>query len=174
MCPVAQNKPRHSNKMIYTQNLLIFVCSTPQMIKRTLAICFLFLAGITLVGHAIFPHHHHIKVCEFVSETVSHNHEHDYLTPFSHSHQHEGSSAPHCVLEQTVIIRSGISRIQSPVVTLSSANGDSDSGLILSGCLNNEQYQYIPESGIFRYSDYQLQTCFKLFQFIKLRGPPAA
>jgi hypothetical protein len=144
------------------------------MIKRTLAICFLFLAGITLVGHAIFPHHHHIKVCEFVSEAVSHNHEHDYLTPFSHSHQHEGSSAPHCVLEQTVIIRSGISRIQSPVVTLSSSNGDPASGLLFSAFLNKDQYHYIPESRLFRHSDYQAKTCFKLFQFTKLRGPPVA
>ncbi len=142
------------------------------MIKRTLAKCFLFLAGITLVGHAIFPHHHHIKVCEFVNEAVSHNHKHDYLTPFSHSHQHESSPATHCALEQTPVVRSNSSRIESQVSSL--YNSDTDSGLLFSACLNNEQYQYFPESGIFQYSAYQPQTCFKLFQFIKLRGPPAA
>lgn len=144
------------------------------MIKRTLSIFFLFLAGIILVGHAIFPHHHHIKLCEFANEASSNNHGHDFLTPYSHSHQHDDSSATHCVLEQTVVVRSGSSRIESQDNLLSFINGDTDSGLLLSALLNNEQNQYIPESGIFYHSDYQAQTCFRFFQFIKLRGPPVA
>ncbi len=145
-----------------------------QMVKRTLSICFLFLAGFILVGHTIIPHHHHIKFCGFVNEVVSHNHEHDCLTPFCKAYHHDGSAAKHCVLEQTVVIRTGALRNESLAPLLSSFHGHPASGLLFSAFLNTDQYHYITESALFRHFEYRAQTCFRLFQFIEFRGPPVA
>lgn len=145
------------------------------MVKRTLSLCFLLLAGIVLLGHAVFPHHHHIEVCAFVNKDISHNHDHDYLTPFSHTHQHEGgNTATRCSLEQTVVVRSGSNRIEFRDMPLSSYYGDPDSGPLFSASLNNEQHQYFPVSGRFRHAEYQAQSCYRFITFLQLRGPPVA
>ncbi|MBK6966328.1 MAG: hypothetical protein IPH20_21010 [Bacteroidales bacterium] len=142
--------------------------------KRTISLCFLLLAGIVLLGHAVFPHHHHIEVCAFVNKDISHNHDHDYLTPFSHSHQHEGNSQTHCSLDQTVVVRSGSTRIEFRDISLSLTYGDPDSGFLISAILNDEFYQYIPVSGIFRHAEYQAQSNLRFYTFPQLRGPPVA
>ncbi len=144
------------------------------MAKKTLSKCFLILAGIILVGHAVFPHHHHLPACNLVNTVVAHNHGHNDLMPFSHSHQHEGSTPGQCVLEQTVIVRPNTSRIDPQVNSGTPLDGDLNFSLLFTACLNNNDYTYIPISGIFLRTDYQIPFYFRLLPAISLRGPPIA
>jgi len=142
------------------------------MVKRTLSICFLFLAGIILVGHAIIPHHHHIAVSKVVEAIVYHHHENDSESPANHSHEHEGGKTKHFVLEQVVIVRSGAAR-SAPLLTPGSLL-DFDHSQPLVACLPFIHQIIIPESTLFRRTDHQKPSILLLSRDNQLRGPPAA
>lgn len=74
------------------------------MIKRIPAIIFILLANVTLLVHAVIPHHHHEKEVCIVSshcESDSQAHDHDDA---KHNHEHDGEdSVDDCVLQQILI-----------------------------------------------------------------------
>lgn len=142
------------------------------MVKRTLSICFLFLAGIILVGHAIIPHHHHIAVSKVVESIVYHHHDNDSESPANHSHEHESGKTKHFILDQVVIFRSGLLR-SAPVLTSSSLL-DFDHSQPLVACLPYIYQIIIPESSLFRRTDHQKPSILTLNRDNQLRGPPAA
>jgi hypothetical protein len=146
---------------------------TQRMVRRTLSKCFLILAGIILVGHAIFPHHHHLSTCKIVDTVVAHCHEHDYISLFSHSH-HTGGKTPECVLEQTVIVRPTSIRFEPQVNTVKSFDGTLNYSFLFSDCLNNYDYTYTPLPAVFLHADYQISLYSGFFRATSLRGPPVA
>jgi hypothetical protein len=141
------------------------------MIKRTLSIFFLFLAGIILAGHAIIPHHHHIAVSKVVQAIVYHHHNDDSESPVNHSHEHEGGKTKHFVLEQVVIVRSDASR-SAPELLSGSLDFDHSQPLV--ACLPYITQNIIPECALFRRTDHQKPTILFLSRDNQLRGPPAA
>lgn len=142
------------------------------MVKRTLSVCFLFLAGIILVGHAIIPHQHHLTEGRVIKTPIHHHHDHDLETPDNHSHEHDGSSTKHFVLEQVVIARS--SALRTAPVLASGSLLDFDHSQSIVACLPYIYQIIIPESSLFRRTDHQKPSILTLNRDNQLRGPPAA
>lgn len=143
-----------------------------QMVKRTLSLCFLFLAGIILVGHAIIPHHHHIVVSKVVEAIVDHHHDNDSGSPAHHSHEHEGGKTKNFVLDQVVIFRSGVLRLAPVLTPYSLLEFDHNQPLV--ACLSYFHQIIIPESILFRRTDHQKPSIILLNRDNQFRGPPAA
>ena len=141
------------------------------MVKRTLSVCFLFLSGIILLGHAIIPHHHHLNVSDLV-QTAVHHHENDYEPPTNH--EHEGGKTKHFVLEQIVIARSSVIRPAPQLASGSIFDLDHDLSLLFVSCLPYTYQFIIPESTLFRRTDHQIPSFLCLSRDNRLRGPPVA
>jgi hypothetical protein len=81
------------------------------MIKKITAYCFLLLANIVLLAHAVLPHHHHeqqvcIERTHCASDADAHVHNTD-----AKDHQHDGNAnSTECVLKQTFVIPSSQAR----------------------------------------------------------------
>lgn len=144
------------------------------MAKRTLSLCFLFLSGIILLGHAIIPHQHHLTDDSLVKTAIHHHHSTDIETPANHSHGHDGSSTKHFVLEQVVIARANALRPAPQLASGSIFDFDQDHSLLFISCLNNTYQFIIPESNLFRRTDYQAFSLLATVRDNYLRGPPAA
>lgn len=142
------------------------------MVKRTLSICFLFLAGFILVSHAIIPHHHHLVGNKVVESVIYHHHDNDSESSANHSHEHEGSKTKHFVLDQVVIVRSGALR-SAPVLAPGSFL-DFDYNQLLVACLPYIHQIIIPEFSLFRRTDHQKPSILLLNRDNQFRGPPAA
>ncbi|MHC1773997.1 MAG: hypothetical protein AB9834_01165 [Lentimicrobium sp.] len=142
------------------------------MVKRTLSLCFLLLAGIILAGHAIIPHHHHITVSKVVESIVYHHHDNVPESPANHSHEHDGSKTGKFVLDQVVIFRSGVIRSAPVHAPGSLLNFDHSQPFV--ACLPYIHQSIIPESALFRRTDSQKPFTLFLGRDNQLRGPPAA
>jgi len=143
------------------------------MVKRTLSVCFLFLSGIILLGHAIIPHQHHLTDDRLVKTAIHHHHITDTENPANHSHEHDGSSTKHFVLEQVVIARSSALRPAPQLTSGSIFDFDHDHSLLFIACLTNTYQLIIPESTLFRRTDHQISSFLYLCCDNRLRGPPA-
>lgn len=88
--------------------------------KRVTAIIFVLLANISLLAHAVIPHHHHdrmaVAIVDMVAtEQVHHehshddSHSHDHHSHYHHSHNHHdnhqhGSQSEECLISETLAI----------------------------------------------------------------------
>jgi hypothetical protein len=77
------------------------------MIKKQLAIFFIFLANTILLAHAVVPHHHHeTQVC-IQNSCCTDNEKPDQQNTLAHSHEHNGQSGfDLCILKQLVLLPS--------------------------------------------------------------------
>ncbi|MFZ4706930.1 MAG: hypothetical protein ACOYMF_13065 [Bacteroidales bacterium] len=144
------------------------------MVKRTLSICFLFLSGIILLGHAIIPHQHHLTGDRLVKTAIHHHHITDTENPANHSHEHDGSSTKHFVLEQVVIARAIALRPAPQLASGSIFDFDHDHSFLFIACITNTYQLIIPESNVFRRTDYQVRSLLLIIRDNRLRGPPVA
>jgi hypothetical protein len=144
------------------------------MVKRTLSVCFLFLSGIILLGHAIIPHQHHLTDDRLVKTAIHHHHITDTENPANHSHEHDGSSTKHFVLEQVVIARSSALRPALQPATGSIFGHDHDLSIVFIACLTNNYQIILPESRLFLRTDYQILSFLLNYRDNRLRGPPEA
>ncbi|MBQ4502433.1 MAG: hypothetical protein II986_02015 [Alistipes sp.] len=86
--------------------------------KRVTAIIFVLLANISLLAHAVIPHHHHDRMAVAIvdmaaaAEQVHHehshdgHHSHDHHSHYHHSHNHHdnhqhGSQSEECLISET-------------------------------------------------------------------------
>lgn len=76
------------------------------MIKKIAAYSFILLASITLLVHAVIPHHHHEEaVCIVNSHCDADAENHQHIAD-GHHHDHDGSNdAEYCALNQIIAIR---------------------------------------------------------------------
>lgn len=59
--------------------------------KRVTAILFILLANISLLGHAVLPHHHHDKLAVALTNVIDFDHYHhhsDHKTSYHYHHSH--------------------------------------------------------------------------------------
>jgi len=81
--------------------------------KKTTAYIFILLANIVLLVHAVtFHHHHHTPNCNESTHCQSNDIACKHSSP-ADSHQHDGSGAEDCGLEQAVVLPSNQGRHES-------------------------------------------------------------
>jgi hypothetical protein len=161
-----------ASRLLKFSCIVIFSIFTNVMMKRSIAICLFALASTIWLAHAIIPHHHHIAVGKVAEAIVYHHHDHEPESPANHSHENEGSKARNFVLDQVVILRSGAFR-DAPLLTSGPAH-DSDFSQPFIACLTYIHQAIIPESTLFRRTDYQKPFTLFLSRDNQLRGPPVA
>lgn len=141
------------------------------MVRKALSICFLFLAGTILLGHAIIPHHHQI-ILEVIDSVVKHHHDHDSRSLPEHSHEHNGGKNVQFVLDQLIVFRTAFIKPDKATRPLAFYNIESSHLFIHHNCFVHQLF--IPGSALFRRTDHEKLTFHCSYYKISLRGPPVA
>jgi hypothetical protein len=73
------------------------------MIKKWTACCFILIANIALLAHAVLPHHHHQQqVCVERTHCIDDAATQTHNTP-GHNHSHDSTDNTTCVINQAII-----------------------------------------------------------------------
>lgn len=148
-------------------------------VRRSLALFFLLFGGIILFGHAILPHQHDshdIRMGEvYHHHHHDHDHDHDHNEfPPTHSHEHQGGSAHHFILDQLIIVPSDESKKCLPYSFASKFPAGANNFTAFSAILSDYYYPDIGGSQHFHFAEKQQILHHYSVHTKHLRGPPVA
>ncbi|MBW6489763.1 MAG: hypothetical protein K0B15_01085 [Lentimicrobium sp.] len=144
------------------------------MVKKRIAIIFLFLVNIVLLAHIIIPHHHHDgAICITHSQCNEHDVENTHnclASEHNHSQNHDKKSGDCCLLKEPVPITRTIISFRNDVQVKKECHFFN-----LVAILQND----LPEPHFFNLPFHYTEYCFSGYSLtpagiISLRGPPTA